>query len=310
MGKWWTVVKSTFSGYGNDNCLSSGAAMSYYTVTSIAPVLVIVIAIAGLVFGGDAARGAIVDQISGLMGKQGAEAIQAMIQGAANRKSGIIATILGIGTLIITASGVFSEMQFALNTIWKAEPKGGTVSRLVWARIQGLGLVASLGFLLLVSLVVSTGLSALDHYMHDLFPGIEFLLKALSFVVSFVLISILFAAIYKILPDKSIAWRDVIVGAIATTALFTIGKFAISAYIGSSAIASSYGAAGALIVILVWIYYSSQIFLLGAEFTRAYAENHGSHAAAATKAAAADPQATMSHQQEIEHLKRTLRSTR
>ena len=310
MGNVWGVLKAAFSGYNDDNCLSRGAAIAYYTVTSIAPVLVIVIAIAGLVFGEKAASGAIVDQISGLMGKQGAEAIQAMIQGAANRKSGIIATILGIGTLVITASGVFGEMQSALNAIWKAEPRGGTVSRLVWARVQGLGLVAALGFLLLVSLVVSTALSALDTYLHGLLPGIELLIRALSFLISFALIALLFAAIYKILPDRSIAWKDVVVGAIATSLLFTVGKFAISAYIGSSTIATSYGAAGALIVILVWIYYSSQIFLLGAEFTHAYAQSHGSQAGAAAKAAGEDPAAPMTHKQEIEHLKRKLRSTR
>ncbi len=311
MGKWWGVLKSAFAGYNDDNALSRGAAIAYYTVTSIAPVLVIVIAIAGLVFGADAARGAIVDQISGLMGKQGAEAIQAMILGAANRKSGIIATVLGLATLLVTASGVFGEMQSALNAIWKAEPKAGTVSRLVRARLASLGLVAALGFLLLVSLVISTALSALDSFLKDIMPGIALVMRALSFLISYALISALFAAIYKVLPDRRIAWRDVIVGALATGGLFTVGKFAISAYIGSSAIASSYGAAGALIVILVWIYYSSQIFLFGAEFTRAYAETHGSHAAAAVKVPPdAAPSGPMTPKQEIEHLKQTLRSTR
>ena len=306
MAKWWGVLKSAFAGYNEDNALSRGAAIAYYTITSIAPVLVIVIAIAGLVFGADAARGAIVDQIGGMMGKQGAEAIQSMIQGASNRKSGIIATILGLVTLLVTASGVFGEMQSALNAIWKAEPKSGTVSRLVRARLASLGLVAALGFLLLVSLVISTVLSGLSLFVHGLVPGVEFLMRALSFVVSYLMISALFACIYKVLPDKTIEWRDVVVGALATGALFTVGKFGISAYIGSSAIASSYGAAGALIVILVWIYYSSQIFLFGAEFTRAYAETHGSHTAAVVKPV--DP-GEMSHKQEIEHLRRTLDST-
>lgn len=307
MGRWWGVLKSAVAGYIDDNALSRGAAIAYYTITSIAPVLVIVIAIAGLVFGADAARGAIVDQIGGMMGKQGAEAIQSMIQGAANRKSGIIATILGVATLLVTASGVFIEMQSALNAIWKAEPQSVTVSSLVRARLASLGLVAALGFLLLVSLVISTALSALSLFVHNLLPGVEFLMRVLSFVVSYLMISALFACIYKVLPDKRIEWRDVVVGALATGALFTVGKFGISAYIGSSAIASSYGAAGALIVILVWIYYSSQIFLFGAEFTRAYAETHGSHVAAAVDTV--DP-GEMSHKQEIEHLKRTLDSTR
>lgn len=305
-GQWWGVLKSAVAGYIDDNALSKGAAIAYYTIVSIAPVLVIVIAIAGLVFGADAARGAIVDQIGGMMGRQGAEAIQSMIQGASNRKSGIIATIVGVATLLVTASGVFIEMQSALNAIWKAEPQSVTVSSLVRARLASLGLVAALGFLLLVSLVISTVLSALSLFVHDLLPGVEFLMRVLSFVVSFLMISALFACIYKVLPDKRIEWRDVVVGALATGALFTVGKFGISAYIGSSAIASSYGAAGALIVILVWIYYSSQIFLFGAEFTRAYAETHGSHAAVAVKTI--DPR-EMSHKQEIEHLKRTLDST-
>lgn len=306
--KWRGVLKSAAIGYNDDNALSRGAAIAYYTIVSIAPVLVIVIAIAGLVFGADAARGAIVDQISGLMGKQGAEAIQSMIQGASNRKSGIIATIVGLVTLLVTASGVFGEMQSALNAIWKAEPPPGAVGRLVRARLASLGLVAALGFLLMVSLVISTALSALDGFLHNLLPGIETVMKVLSFLISYALISALFAAIYKVLPDKRIEWQDVIVGALATGALFTIGKFGISAYIGSSAIASSYGAAGALIVILVWIYYSSQIFLFGAEFTRAFAETHGSHAAAPVAAKAVT--GPISHKQEIEHLRRALDSAR
>lgn len=306
MRKWWGILKSAAIGYNDDNALSRGAAIAYYTIVSIAPVLVIVIAIAGLVFGADAARGAIVDQISGLMGKQGAEAIQSMIQGASNRKSGIIATIVGLVTLLVTASGVFGEMQSALNAIWKAEPPPGAVGRLVRARLASLGLVAALGFLLMVSLVISTALSALDGFLHDLLPGIETVMKVLSFLISYALISALFAAIYKVLPDKRIEWQDVFVGALATGALFTIGKFGISAYIGSSAIASSYGAAGALIVILVWIYYSAQIFLFGAEFTRAFAETHGSHAEVPVAAEAVT--APLSHKQEIEHLKRALDS--
>ena len=311
--KWWGVLKSAFAGYNEDNALSRGAAIAYYTVTSIAPVLVIVIAIAGLVFGADAARGAIVDQIGGLMGKQGAEAIQAMIQGAANKKSGFIATGLGVVFLLITASGVFSEMQAALNAIWRVQPEGGTVSRLVKARLAGLGLVATLGFLLLVSLVISTALSALGGYLNGLFPGAELIVRILSFAISYVLVSVLFAAIYKVLPDKHIEWEDVTVGALATGALFTAGKFAISAYIGSSTMATSYGAASSLIVILVWIYYSSQIFLFGAEFTRAFAQTHGSHAGAAVAEAApvnATVPAGLSHRQEVEHLKEALRSTR
>lgn len=274
----WQLIKESFSSYMADDCLSRGAAIAYYTVTSLAPVLIIVIAIAGLAFGHDAAQGALVQQLSGLMGQQSAEAIQSMIVSASNKGAGIVATILGVVTLLVTASGVFGEMQTSLNIIWKAQSPHSTVSRLVRARLASLGLVMALGFLLMVALVVSAGLSALGAWMNSVFPGFDVLLQILNFVISFLMISVLFGLIYKVLPDKDITWRDVAVGAVATAFLFTVGKFAISLYIGSSKVASSYGAAGAIAVMLIWIYYSSQIFLLGAEFTRAFAERHGSHA--------------------------------
>jgi membrane protein len=278
IGKIWGLIKDTFSGFMADEALSRGAAIAYFTIFSIAPLLIIVIAIAGMVFGHDAAQNAIVGQLGGLMGGQSAEALQSMIQSASNRSAGMVATMIGVGTLFLTASGAFGEIQSSLNTIWKAEPHAG-LSRLVRARIAGLGLVVTLGFLMLISLVVSAGLTALDDYLKRVFPSAHLLMLAMNFVISLGLISFLFAAVYKILPDKPIAWRDVAVGAVATALLFTIGKSLIGLYIGSSNIASSYGAAGALILILVWVYYSAQIFLLGAEFTRAYAERHGSHAA-------------------------------
>ncbi len=268
----WTLLKSAANGYIADNSLSRGAAIAYYTVFSLAPVLVIVIAVAGLVFGADAARGAIVAQMGGLMGEQGAAAVQTMIKGASNRASGGIATAIGIVTLLITASGVFSEMQAALNDVWRAQPHSGTVTQLVKVRLISLGLVMALGFLLMVSLVVSAGLTALGTWLNGLFPGAPLLLRALSLLVSFALLAVLFALIYKMLPDTRLAWRDVIVGGIATALLFTIGKYLIGLYIGSSNAATSFGAAGALAVVLLWIYYSSQIFLFGAQFTRAYAD--------------------------------------
>ncbi len=192
------------------------------------------------------------------------------------KSSGIIATIIGIITLIVTASGVFGEMQTSLNAIWKAEPKGITVSRLIRARAASLGLVAALGFLLMVSLVVSTGLTAFGNYLDSILPFGKAILTALNVIISIALISFLFAAIYKVLPDRTLEWRDVLVGAIVTAALFSVGKSLISWYIGSSAVASSFGAAGGLIVLLLWVYYSAQIFLLGAEFTKVYANTHGS----------------------------------
>jgi membrane protein len=272
----WKILKDTVLAFINDDALSRGAAIAFYTVTSIAPVLLIVIAIAGLAFGRDAAQNAITEQLSGLMGQQTAEVLQTAVASAANKSSGVVATIIGIITLMVTASGVFGEMQTALNVIWKAKPKGTTVSRLIRARAASLGLVAALGFLLMVSLVVSTVLTAFGNYLDSILPFGKVILTVLNVVVSLVLISFLFAAIYKVLPDRNLKWGDVVVGAIVTGVLFTIGKTLISWYIGSSAVASSFGAAGALIVLLLWVYYSAQIFLLGAEFTKVYANTHGS----------------------------------
>jgi membrane protein len=272
----WTMLKATVLAFINDEALSRGAAIAFYTVTSIAPLLLIVIAIAGVVFGRDAAQNAITAQLSGLMGQQTAEVLQTAVASASNKSSGIVATIIGIITLIVTASGVFGEMQTALNAIWKAKPKGTTVSRLIRARAASLGLVAALGFLLIVSLIVSTGLTAFGNYLNSVLPFGKAILTVLNVVVSLTLISFLFAAIYKVLPDRNLEWGDVVVGAIVTGVLFTVGKSLISWYIGSSAVASSFGAAGALIVLLLWVYYSAQIFLLGAEFTKIYANRHGS----------------------------------
>ena len=272
----WKVLRDTVSSFIDDEALSRGAAIAFYAGTSIAPVLLIVIAIAGLAFGHDAAQNAITMQLSGLMGQQTAEVLQTAVASASKKSSGIVATILGIVTLVATASGVFGEMQSALNAIWKAKPVGTTVSRLVQARAASLGLVAALGFLLIVSLVVSAALTAFSNYLDAVLPFGKLLLEGLNFLISLVLLSVLFAAIYKILPDRRLEWHDVAVGAVVTAVLFIIGKSLIGWYVGSSAVASSYGAAGALIVFLLWVYYSAQIFLLGAEFTKVYASRHGS----------------------------------
>jgi len=273
----WKLLKDTVLSFIEDEALSRGAAIAFYTVTSLAPVLLIVIAIAGLAFGRDAAQSAIIGQLSGLMGPQTAEVLQSAMASASGASSGIIAMVVGVMTLMITASGVFGEMQSALNAIWKAEPTGlTTVSRLIRARAASLGLVAALGFLLMVSLVVSATLTAFGNHLNSILPFGKLLLSGVHFVVSLLLISTLFAAIYKILPDRRLEWPDVVVGGVVTAILFNIGKSLIGWYIGSSAVASSYGAAGALIVLLLWVYYSIQIFLLGAEFTKIYANRHGS----------------------------------
>jgi membrane protein len=268
------LLKDTVLAFIDDEALSRGAAIAFYAVTSIAPVLLIVIAIAGLAFGQDAAENAIKGQLSALMGEQTADVVQTAVANASGKSSGILATLIGIATLIATASGVFGEMQSALNAIWKVQPSGTTLSRLVRARAASLGLVAALGFLLMVSLVVSAGLTAFGNYLNSLFPFGSLVLSILNVAVSLLLISLLFAAIYKVLPDRHLQWRDVIFGAVVTAVLFTIGKALIGWYIGSSAVASSYGAAGALIVLLLWVYYSAQSFLPGAEFTKVFTEGY------------------------------------
>jgi membrane protein len=272
----WKLLRSAALCFMEDEALSRGAAIAFYTATSIAPILLIVIAIAGLVFGREAAQGALTAQLSGLMGQQTAELLQSAVAKSGNPSSGTLATIIGVVTVIATASGVFSEMQAALNAIWRAKPEGTTVSRLIRARVASLGLVAGLGFLLIASLAVSAAITALGDYLNAILPFGKTIASVLNTVISIALLSVLFAAIYKVLPDRRLEWRDVLMGAVVTAVLFTIGKSLIGWYIGSSAVASTYGAAGAMIVLLLWVYYSAQIFLLGAEFTKAYANQQGS----------------------------------
>ena len=268
------LVDTTLS-FIDDEALSRGAAIAFYAITSLAPVLLIVIAVAGLVFGQEAAQNAISGQFSALMGKQAADLLESVIASASAESSGVLATIVGMVTLIATASGVFGEMQAALNTIWKTRSRGTILSRLVRARIASLGLVGALGFLLIVSLAVSAGLTAFANHLDTLPVGALFL-SVLNFAISLLLFAVLFGAIYKVLPDRTLQWKDVVVGALMTSVLFNLGKTVIGWYLGSSAVASSYGAAGGLIVLLLWFYYSAQIFLFGAEFTKIYANAHGS----------------------------------
>jgi membrane protein len=278
-GRIWQYLQAIVEAFVADDALSRGASISFYAVTSLGPVLFIVVAIAGLAFGEDAARGAVSEQLSNLMGRATADMVQSAIQSASGKSTGIMGTVIGVIMLVITASGVFGEMQSALNVIWKAEPPDSTISQLIRARAVSLGLVAALGFLLLVSLVVSALLSALAGYIDTLLPFGALVLQLLNFVISFALMSILFAAIYKVLPDVNLSWGDVLFGAVVTALLFNVGKFLIGLYLAHSAAASSYGAAGALIVVLLWTYYSAQIFLLGAEFTKIYASRRGTPAA-------------------------------
>ena len=274
--KAWDFLKDAVFSFIEDEALSRGAAIAFYTVTSIAPLLLIVVAIAGLGFGQDAAQGAITAQFSSLMGRDTAQLLETAVANAADTSSGTLATLIGIVTLIATASGAFGEMQAALNTIWKAKPKEATLSRLLRARLASLGLVATLGFMLIVSLAASAVLTAFGERLDRALPFGQLLVSAINALISFGVLAVLFAAIYKVLPDRDLEWRDVLLGAALTALLFVAGKSLIGWYIGSSGIASTYGAAGSLIVLLLWVYYSVQIFLLGAEFTKVFANRHGS----------------------------------
>ena len=275
------LLKETFSEWYGDNAPRLGAALAYYTVFSLSPLLIIVIAFAGLVFGREAAQGQIVAQMQGLIGEESARAIQAMIESARKPSSGIIATVIGILTLLVGATGVFGELHDALNTIWEVKPKSGLgLMAIIRDRFLSFAMVLGIGFLLLVSLAVSAGLAALGKFMDGMLPGAIYIGEIVNFIISFGVIMLLFAMVYRILPDIEIAWSDVWIGAAFTSLLFTIGKFLIGLYLGRSSVASAYGAASSLAIILIWVYYSAQIFLFGAEFTQVYAKKYGSHSVA------------------------------
>jgi len=273
----WELVKSAASSWIDDYAPSMGAALAYYTVFSIAPLLLIVISIAGLVFGEEAARGEIVSQLQGLMGADAAKAVEGLLESVNKPGKGIFATLFGIIVLLIGATTVFGELQDALDRIWRAPARQGSgLWNLLRARILSFGMILGVGFMLIASLVVSAGLSALGRWWAPLFGGWEFLLQFVNLAVSFALVTAIFAMIYKIMPRVKIEWHDVWIGAAVTSLLFTIGKFLIGLYIGKSGVASGFGAAASLVVLLVWVYYSAQIFLLGAEFTWVYAHTFGS----------------------------------
>ncbi len=268
----WQILKSAVSGYLAHGALSRGAAISFHSVTSLAPVLLIVIAVAGLAFGQDAVRGSLVDELSGLLGKESANLIQSLIAKSSDPSSGAAATVLGLVMVLITASGVFSELQAGLNEAWGTKAPDRPLLSVIRARALSLGLVGALGFLLMVSLAASTALTALGNAVGSHVAFAPLLLSILNTLVSAILFGLLFGAIFKVLPDTPIAWRDVLWGAILTSLMFTAGKSLIGWYLGAAAPGSTYGAAGSLLVILLWVYCSAQILLLGAEFTRAIAE--------------------------------------
>jgi len=271
------LVKDSIAAWTADYASSMGAALSYYTIFSIAPLLVIVIAIAGLAFGEAAAKGAIFEQLRGMVGDSGAAAVQGLVGSASKPAASIFAAITGLVTMLLGATTVLGELQSDLDRIWRAPPvaKGG-FWQLLRTRALSFSMILVLGFLLLVSLVLSAAIVALGQWWGPWFGRLRWLLEAMNFTVSFVVVTALFAMIYKILPRVRIGWGDVAIGAAVTALLFTAGKFLIGLYLGHSGVSSGFGAAGSVIVLLVWVYYSAQIFLLGAEFTVLYAYRHGS----------------------------------
>jgi membrane protein len=281
----WRVTRDAVTGFIDHDDFSRGASIAYFTLFALVPVLLLVIAVAGAVFGREAAEGAIVAQLGGLMGVKTAVALQDMIKSANEPTSGWAAW-MGIVAILLAASGVFGEVQAGLNQVWQAKSRASGLTRLMRVRLFSLSLVLISGFLLMVSLAVSAGLAAWSKFLVAHLPTAAAAIGVVDFLTSGLLMTGMFAAIYKILPDTPIAWRDVIVGSLLTTGLFVAGKYLIALYIGQSDVASSFGAASALIVLLLWIFFSAQIFLLGAEFTRAFAQRCGSRAGEAQQAPA------------------------
>lgn len=270
------LLKETVGAWSEHRALRLGAALAFYTIFSIAPLFLIVLAIAGFSFGEEAARRQLFDQLNGLVGQQGGEAIQAVVASADKPKAGAWATVVAVFTLFIGATGVFVQLQDALNTIWQVRREPGRgFRRFLKDRLLSFAMVLVIGFLLLVSLVISAGLAALGKFMSGLVPAQAIVWQVLNFLISLGLIGLLFAMIFKVLPDVKIAWREVWMGALLSAILFNLGKFALGLYLGRSSVTSAYGAAGSLVIILLWVYYASQTLFLGAEFTRAYAKRFG-----------------------------------
>jgi membrane protein len=277
----WQLVRASAQAWNDDYAASMGAALAYYTTFSLAPLLIIVIAVAGLVFGREAARGEIAAQLSGLVGVDGARTVQELLKSASRPSHSLLASLIGLITLLLGATSVFVELQSDLDRIWRApvlpQSSGfsGVVS-LLRSRLLSFGMVVTMGFLLLVSLVVSAALSALNRWGESIFPASLVLLQALNLALGFGVTTLLFAMAYQILPRMRIAWSDVWIGAAVTALLFTAGKYLIGLYLGRAGVSSGFGAAGSLVIILAWVYYSAQIFLLGAEFTWVFAHTYGS----------------------------------
>jgi membrane protein len=277
----FNLLKETIQEWREDAATRLAAALAYYTTFSLAPLLVLIIAIAGLVGGREAARTQTMAQVEDLLGAEGREFVQGMIESASRPETGLPATFVGAVTLLVGALGVFGELQNSLNTIWEVKPKPAKnwldgVRRFVIKRLLSFAMVLGIGFLLLASLVVSAAVSALGEYIGNRWPLADFWLGLINFLISFAVITLLFAMIFKFLPEIKIAWKDVWLGAAVTSALFSLGKFLIGLYLGRSEVGNTFGAAGSLAILLIWIYYSAQILFFGAEFTQVYANRYGS----------------------------------
>jgi membrane protein len=284
------MLAAAAKGWSKDNVPRLGASLAYYTLFAIGPILIVAIAIAGAIFGTDAVRGEIVGQIDQLVGREGAEAVQGLLEGASREKSGVFAVIIGTLTLLLAATGAFLELQHALNVIFrvKTDPTKSGFKHLITTRLRSFGMVCSIGFLLLASLAVSAVLAAISERLH---AGESLLWQGVNIVVSLGVITLLFGLIYRFLPDVRLEWREVWTGAFVTALLFTIGKFLIGLYLGRSSTATSYGAAGSVAVLLLWVYYSAQIVLFGAELTRVYAEHYEGKPPPPNEVARRDPDA-------------------
>ena len=277
-----TLAKETVIRWTEDKCSTLAAALAYYSLFSLAPLVLIAVAVAGLVFGHQAAEGQLYAQLAGLIGDSGAKAVQGIVANLSHQQGGgVVATIVGVATLLFGASGAFAQLQDSMNTIWKAKPPTtNDIIEFLRVRLLSFSMVLGIGFLLLVSLILSAILAAVGDYLGMFLPGGAAVGQALNATVSLVVVTALFAMIYKFLPDTPVAWRDVWLGALVTSFLFTVGKLAIGFYLGKASVASSYGAAGSVVILLLWVYYSSLILYLGAEFTHVYSMQRGSRRAA------------------------------
>jgi len=271
-----SLLKQTFNKWSDHNAPRLGAAVAFYTLLSFAPLLVLLAALAALIFSKEAAQNGLIEEARQMIGARGADTVKSLLENAQKPSSGVFASIVAFVTLLFGASGVFTELRAALNTIWDATPKDSSgLMGMLKDKLFSFGMVLSVGFLLLASLIISAGLALIGKYFGDLVPLPAPVLLGINFLVSFGVITVLFAFMFKYVPAIHIAWRYVWIGAVGTALLFAIGKLLLGLYLGKASVGSAYGAAGSLVAMIVWVYYSAQIFFFGAEFTRVYADAHG-----------------------------------